>query len=173
MALTVRNEKFAQEYILNNGNASAAYRTAYPASLKWKDNTVHSRASELLKKGEVLGRIKELRAEVKEKFDISTERLLLEQSRLAYQDYRKIFDKNGHLLPHDKMPDEIASAISSVKISRVNRQDGIEESVIELKFWNKNTAIDSLMKHKGLYEQDNSQKRPMVIVKDFAGGDNE
>jgi len=51
-----------QEY-LKRGNASEAYRRAYPRSKAWKPQVVHQRASELLHKGEVAVRIQELRSQ--------------------------------------------------------------------------------------------------------------
>ena len=54
--LTQKQEKFVQEYILNGGNASAAYRAAYNCS-KWKDNVINVKASELLKNGNVMVRL--------------------------------------------------------------------------------------------------------------------
>lgn len=56
----VRHETFAQG-IAAGQTQRTAYRAAYPKSINWKDETVDKRASELMKKGEVLGRIEELR----------------------------------------------------------------------------------------------------------------
>lgn len=158
MALTPRQEKFAQEYVLT-GNASEAYRRAYPKSLNWKEAALFVAASQMLSKDKVSIRVKELQTDVKAKFDISAERLLLEQSRIALFDFRKLFDENGKLIDPTNMPDEVAAVVSSVKVSRVKRgaDDPTEEDIIELKLWNKNNSIDSLFKHKGLYEQDNKQ----------------
>lgn len=161
MKLTAKQEKFAQEFILK-GIASEAYRIAYPTSLKWPDRTVHSKASLLLSNGKVLARVEELRNELKVKFDISAERLLLEQSRIALFDFRRLFDADGKLINPEDFPDDAAAAVSSVKVSR-QRLVGAEgdeprkEEIVELKLWNKNTALESLFKNKGLYAQDNAQ----------------
>ncbi|MBQ4340121.1 MAG: terminase [Firmicutes bacterium] len=56
----VRHETFAQG-IAAGQTQRTAYRAAYPKSINWKDETVDKRASELMKNGEVLGRIEELR----------------------------------------------------------------------------------------------------------------
>ena len=150
--LTINQEKFAQEYVLT-GNASEAYRRAYPKSLKWKENAVQVAGSKLLANPIVSVRVGELRAEVKEKFDISAERLLLEQSRIALFNSRKLFDENGNLVRPQDMPDDVAAVVSSVKTStRSTGEDGGFETITELKLWNKNTALDSLFKNKGLYE---------------------
>lgn len=159
--LTINQEKFAQEYVLT-GNSAGAYRTAYPKSLKWKDNSVYRESSILLTNPKVSQRVKELQERVLDKFDISAERLLLEQSRIALFDFRKLFTEDGRLISPVDMPDEVAAVVSSVKVSRVRRSpdDETEEDIVELKLWNKNNSIDSLFKHKGLYEKDNTQSTP-------------
>lgn len=157
MKLTPRQEKFAQQYVLT-GNASEAYRKAYPKSVKWKENAVASNASTLLKLTKVSQRVDELRKKVDEKFDISAERLLKEQAAIALFDFRRLFGDDGKLLKPSEMPDDVAAAVSSVKV--MTKRIGEEEEVItELKLWNKNTSLDSLFKNKGLYEKDNSQRR--------------
>jgi hypothetical protein len=55
----VRHEKFAQ-CIASGLSQRKAYRAAFPKSESWKDATVDKRASELMKHGEVVGRLKEL-----------------------------------------------------------------------------------------------------------------
>lgn len=55
----VRHEKFAQG-IAGGLSQRKAYRAAFPKSIDWKDETVDKRASELMKNGEILGRLKEL-----------------------------------------------------------------------------------------------------------------
>ena len=54
-----KHEKFVQG-LISGLSQRKAYREAFPASRKWKDNTVDSRASELAKNSEILGRLKEL-----------------------------------------------------------------------------------------------------------------
>lgn len=57
-----RHEKFAQELALGTTQRKA-YRVAFPSSLKWKDETVDSKASALAKDDKVLARLKELQEE--------------------------------------------------------------------------------------------------------------
>lgn len=60
--LDQRREKFAQG-VASGLSLAESYRRANPRSLKWKDKTVWSRASELMADSKVSGRIKELQAE--------------------------------------------------------------------------------------------------------------
>lgn len=60
--LTDKQEKFVQN--LNSGlSQRQAYREAYPNSRKWKDSSVDSKASNLLKTDKVLARFQELQKE--------------------------------------------------------------------------------------------------------------
>lgn len=61
--LSPKQEAFCQAYV-ETGNASEAYRRAYPRAKHWKPETVHSKASHLLSNDKVLERVKELKAEL-------------------------------------------------------------------------------------------------------------
>lgn len=74
--LTVKQEKFINKY-LECGNASEAYRFAYNCE-NMKDKTVIERASRLLKESNISARTSALQAELKEKSDITKERVLRE-----------------------------------------------------------------------------------------------
>jgi phage terminase small subunit len=64
--LTPKQEAFVLAYI-ETGNASEAYRRAYPASKSWKPEVVHVKASELLSNGKVVVRVDEIRGKVADK----------------------------------------------------------------------------------------------------------
>ena len=66
MSLTQKREAFCLSYI-ETGNASEAYRRAYPTSLKWPERSVASNASTLLKNTDVLQRVEALKAEIASK----------------------------------------------------------------------------------------------------------
>lgn len=57
-----KNEKFAQG-IFEGLSQRKAYRAAFPSSVKWKDETVDSKASVLANTDKVLERIRELQKE--------------------------------------------------------------------------------------------------------------
>lgn len=60
--LTDKQELFLQ-YLIQGLSQRQAYRKAYPKSLKWKDKSVDTRASQLLKTHKVLIRYQELQKE--------------------------------------------------------------------------------------------------------------
>ena len=85
MALTnPKHEKFCLIWH-ETGNKSEAYRESHPNSLKWKDATIHNRASALSKVDEVLARFRELQDKAIESHGITIATLLkeLDEARAA------------------------------------------------------------------------------------------
>ena len=73
----VKHELFVQKWH-ETGNKSEAYRDAYPGSLKWKDESVHPKASELSRRDKVAARYKSLQDKTVEEHGITITSLLLE-----------------------------------------------------------------------------------------------
>lgn len=72
-----KHELFCQAWH-ETDNKSEAYRKSHPNSKKWKDETVHSKASTLSKNEKVLARYKELQRETSENHGITIHTLLEE-----------------------------------------------------------------------------------------------
>lgn len=77
---------------------------------------------------------------------------MLEIARLAFNDPRRAFDAQGALLPIQQWPDEVAAAISSIKITEQKNQEGEIVGVNkEVRFWDKPKAIDLAGRHLGMF----------------------
>lgn len=72
-----KHEKFCQVWH-ETGNKSEAFRISHPNSLKWKDETVHNKASALSKRGEVKARFEELQSDALKGHNITIASLLKE-----------------------------------------------------------------------------------------------
>ena len=59
MLENTKHEKFCHVWH-ETGNKSEAYRQSHPNAAKWKDATIHKRASELSLQGEIQGRLEQL-----------------------------------------------------------------------------------------------------------------
>ena len=153
--LTHQQEKFAQ-CVASGKSQSEAYRTAYPRSNVWRDKAVHVAGAKMMAIGKVSERVSVLAKKVEERFAIDTERLLREAHRIAHSDIAGIMHPDGKVkLPHELDP-ETRAAVASFKIDEYGR--------IEYKFWDKNSAIERLFKHKGLFKEDNDQAKPVVFT---------
>jgi phage terminase small subunit len=82
VTLTPKQEAFVLAYI-ETGNASEAYRRAYPKSQHWKPEAVHVKASELLTNGKVMVRVEALRQKHAERHEVTVDSLVdeLEEAR--------------------------------------------------------------------------------------------
>src|SRR3990167_9109920 len=112
-----RIEIFAQAVVANK-TQSDAYRLAYPASLKWKNESVHVRASYMAADGKVLLRIQELKYAQLERHGASIDRVIQELTRVAFLDPRRFYDAKGKLLPVHLLPDDIAAALGEFTIEQ-------------------------------------------------------
>ncbi|MDR0572203.1 MAG: terminase small subunit [Rickettsiales bacterium] len=70
--LTLKKEKFCQEYIKNGGNATQAYRDVYNCA-RMADKTVNENASRLLKDSKVIARLNDLKSNLQKKFEYAAE----------------------------------------------------------------------------------------------------
>ena len=77
MLNNTKHEKFCQVWF-ETGNKSEAFRISHPNSLKWKDETVHNKASSLSKRGEVLARFEQLKQNGLKSHGITVETLIKE-----------------------------------------------------------------------------------------------
>ena len=77
MRLSPARETFAQEYS-RSGNASEAYRRAFPRSAKWRPESVNTAASRLLANAKVAPRILDLRKRTEQQSEWSRARWIEE-----------------------------------------------------------------------------------------------
>ncbi len=87
LALTAKREVFAQRMAAGESQAEA-YRQAYPTSRKWKLETLYNKASALMRVGEVVARVAELRAEIVDRLVINEQYVidgLVENHRRAME----------------------------------------------------------------------------------------
>lgn len=146
MALKDRQKKFIKEYLIDLNSTQAAIRAGY------SKRTAGSIGFDLLKKPEISTEIRrelELRSI---RTEITQDRVLLEIARLAFNDPRKAFDENGALKPIQEWPDEVAAAVSSIKINEITDSEGnhIGETK-EIKFWDKGKQIELAGRHLGMW----------------------
>ena len=80
MSLSIKQENFCLAYI-ETGNASEAYRRSFNAE-NMKPATITKRASEFINRGDIAGRIKELRKSITDAAKFSLEEHLIELKKL-------------------------------------------------------------------------------------------
>lgn len=172
--LTGKQEKFAVG-VASGKTQADAYREAYPRSKCWKDEAVYVKASELMKNSKVLVRIAELKERITNTGVASAARVLLEASRLATFDPRKLFREDGKPKPVNELDDDTAAALAGIDVVEEFEGSGDDRRFVgytkKYKVADKNSALEKLFKHHGLYEIDNRQKSDPIadMLKSISG----
>ena len=151
-----RHEQFAH-LIAKGENATAAYIAS-----GFSPNGAHGAASKLQKVAKVAARIEELKANVarvaQEKSGVTEAQVIQEAARIGLLDPARLFDEKGNLLPINEIPAEVRAAIASIEVGEDEIDGEVTTRVKKIKLWDKNSALEKLMKHLGSFERDNQQK---------------
>src|SRR3546814_3059426 len=126
--LTPKREQFAVA-IAGGMTQTDAYKHAYPASLKWKPESVWSKASELMTNVKVLERIEQLRDRLANRTILKRADVLDEIRRLTHSDIAALYNEDGTVKKPHELDADTRAAIASIEITK---QGGIK-----YKFWDK------------------------------------
>ena len=151
-----RKVLFANAYIVNGQNAKQAAITA-----GYAPSGAEAMGSKLTRDPKVAAMIAEATEKAAQKAGLSVERTLLEVSRLAYSDPRRLYDRDGQLIPVHLLDDDTAATVASVEVDEEFSGRGGDRELIgyvkKIKHWDKNAALEKAMKYHGLYREDNKQ----------------
>ncbi len=150
--LTAKQQRFADEYLIDL-NATAAYKRAgYSAQGK----SAEVDACRLLGNAKVAEYVASRQVKLREKLEITQERVLAEYAKLAFLDPRRFYDDRGGLIPVHELDADVAAALSGMEIvtQRAGKDsDGNQEyeDVKKIKFIDKKGALDSVARHLGMF----------------------
>lgn len=149
--LTIKQQIFADEWLLD-GNGLRAYRKAF--SKKCSDASAMAEASKTLRKPYVDLYIRKRQGELAESANVSQERVVLEERRIAFADIGGLFNKDGEILSPNQLPENLARAVAAVEVTKKPNGD----TTYKYRFFDKGAALGRLEKILGMYEADNRQK---------------
>lgn len=162
VAATVRRAIFVEAFLANGGNATqAAVQAGYSV------RSAGQLGSVLLKDVEIQEAIAKRRAELANRYKLTTDDVLRECARIVYSDPRRLFDARGGLRHVKDLEDEVAATIASIEVSDDLVGKGDDAQMVrttKVKLWDKNAAIDKAMRYLGLYEKDNEQQSPFAAL---------
>lgn len=130
--LTLKQEKFCQEY-MDTGNATEAYRRVY-STANMKESTVNRNAKTLLDHSKISARLTQMKEKLQRTYDIPRERLLYELEAISnakITDYIHFDGKHLRFKSFDELTDQQVRAIEGIKIDK----DGNPELKIHGKSW--------------------------------------
>ena len=151
--LNPKQSAFVDQYLIDFNATQAAERAGY------SKRTANEQGARLLANVSVRSHIDERREKQSENVGLTAERTIKEAMRLAFFDVRKLVDADGNPIPINKLDDDTAAAIAGLDIQEVKLGEGGAIAVVKkYKIADKNSAIERLFKHLGLFEKDNGQK---------------
>jgi phage terminase small subunit len=141
--LTAQQEKFKNN-ILSGMDAKAAY---IAAGYKARGATAEAAASRLLRNVKVMSAIEKAQKRASKKAEITQQRILEEEARLAFLNPQGFVNENGKLLDLHELPEDVARAIVGLEIIRQN--DGSLK--YKYRFTDKGKSLERLSRHLGMY----------------------
>lgn len=151
--LTPKQERFCNEYLIDLNATQAAIRAGY------SESGAAVEGHRLLTNANIQDYISDLNKDRQESTGVSARMVIEELAKIAFSDIRDVLTVDNGLRDISKLDEKTAKAISSIKITEDKSMGEVIGETKEVKFWDKLRALDSLGKHFGIFERDNSQKK--------------
>lgn len=146
--LTPKQERFAEEYLVDLNATQAAIRAGY------SERTAKYTGFELIRKPHVAAAIQAARQKISKKTQVTVERTVQELARIAFADLRKLFDESGNLRPIADLEDDTAAALAAIEVVATKAGEDTTEHTHKVRAWDKPASLDKLMKWFGAYAPD-------------------
>lgn len=148
-------ETACQEFLLNGGDRSAAYRKAFPECLKWTNKTINERSSRLFGTDKVQTRVRELQEQAADvaqtQFNVDAQYVLGRLVEIDQMDLLDILNDDGSLKRIKDWPKVWRNFVSGVDLAEMFQGRGDERSMIgilkKIKWPDKVKNLELLGKH--------------------------
>lgn len=148
MALTPKQDRFVQEYLVDLNATAAAKRAGY------NSKTAYSIGQENLKKPEIQSAIQEAKINLQKRTEITQDMVIRETAKLAFFDVRKMFDQNGKPLDISELDDDTAAALVGLDVQDIADPDGDYVGYVKkYKMADKLKALELLGRRVGAFEK--------------------
>lgn len=153
--LNAKQQRFVEEYLLDLNTTAAYKRAGYRA----KGNSAEVNACRLLRHPKVASAIQEGIRKRSERTYITQDRVLLELSRIAFFDVRKLYRDDGSLKPPHELDDEAAAVLAGIDVVEMRGGVGVSDDgdaqhvpmyTKKAKVFDKNGALTLAMRHLGM-----------------------
>ena len=149
--LSARQRVFVEEYLVDLNATRAAARAGYAAS------SARNNGTSRLTTPAIAAAIEEALAARSARTQVAADRVVLELARVGFSDLRRVFTPEGRLRDLTSLDDDTAAAIASIKVVTRRRtepgQPAEVDYVTEVKFWDKNAALEKLGRHLGMFRE--------------------
>ena len=143
--LTDKQARFVEEYLVDLNATQAAIRAGYSA------RTAQEQGSRLLSNVKVSDAVASAQKARSERTGITAEQVINHLGAIGFSDIRRLFTSDGQLKQPHEMDASTAACISSIEVVTRSVGGGEVEHVNKIKFWDKNSALEKLAKHLGMF----------------------
>jgi phage terminase small subunit len=153
--LTLKQERFAAEYVKDLNATNAAMRAGY------SEKTAHVQGCTLLKNPKVVEEIARFRKEISSERKKNMHDIVNEYEALAFSNVSDIYEDWQNLKDFEKLPVNIKKSISEINFRSIPTKEGIETQ-IRIKMHDKIRALENL---EQIYSGSNTIKKITVSLK--------
>lgn len=170
MALTAKQQRFVEEYLIDLNATQAAIRAGY--SVK----TAMEQGHQLLQKTSVQEAIAKAQAERSKRTGVTADRVLQELAKLAFSkmsDFAEWDEDGVSFKSSDKLSPDDAACIAEITEQELEIAGGNVRRTKKLKLHDKSAALEKLGRHLGMFK-DNLNLNAQIgvqIVDDIGGKD--
>jgi len=146
---------FCNQYMIHFNGARAAKEAGYTAN----NGAFNRVAMQLLARPIIVRYLTLMKEDLANRLHITKERVVGELANIAFFNVADLYDDDGKLLPGHKIPRHATAALTTIKERVIQTLDGGEKVIDrEYKISTRETSLDMLARHLGLYEKDNGQR---------------
>jgi phage terminase small subunit len=154
MALSDKQARFVEEYLLDLNATQAAIRAGY------SERTARSVGAENLTKPDVARAISAAQEIRSRRTQVTATRVLEELAHIGFSNVTHyVLDVSGRIALAEGAPPDALRAVASVKFKTrtLTPKEGppVVEHEAEFKLWDKNTALANIGKHLGMFAERN------------------
>jgi phage terminase small subunit len=155
-AAAIRRKIFIEAYITNGGNATAAAIEA-----GYSKKTARQQAARLLTDVDISRQIASRAEKIARKYELNTELVTKSIVQELTFDPVKLYDKDGQLKAISDLDEDTRMALASVEFEQHGSLDA-PVFVRKIKWAARSQAREQAMKHLGMFERDNDQRKQNV-----------
>lgn len=147
--LTSQQALFVREYLKDLNATQAAIRAGYA------EHSASVTGCKLLKVPKIADAVEKVRGKLREKAEVTAERIVQEYAKIAFLDIADLVDDSGTMKRISEIPEDARRAIAGLEVSEIFDGDGECKHVIgllkKIKLSDKKGALDSLARHLGMF----------------------
>lgn len=145
MALTPKQRRFVDEYLIDLNATQAALRAGY------SPKTADQIGSELLQKTTVAEALQARMKAREQRTEITQDRVLTELAKIGFFDVRKLFHGDGSPKSIADLDDATAAAVAGLDVVNIGNQDAGIGQVMKYKIADKRAALVDIGRHLGMF----------------------